>query len=74
MNGIESLSLPLFMREEPLPDDYFTPHDPYKVAPSCKVKVGALSEYARSKGKNCWDLTKEEFEMFKVRAVGDDSR
>ena len=54
------------MRGEPLPEDYYEPQDPYKVAPSCKVKIGAMMEYAREHGKRCWDLTKEEFEQFKV--------
>lgn len=66
MNGTENMDLPVFMRGQPLPEGYFEPQDPYKVAPSCKVKIGAMMEYARTHGKKCWDLTKEEFDMFKV--------
>ena len=66
MNGTEKLNLPLFMQGEPLPEGYFEPHDPYKSAPSCKVKIGAMAEYARTHGKKCSELTREEFEMFKV--------
>ena len=61
-----NLHLPLFMQGEPLPEGYFEPHDPYKSAPSCKVKIGAMAEYARTHGKKCSELTREEFEMFKV--------
>lgn len=68
MNGTDKTksSLPVFMQGEPLPDDYYQPHDPYKTAPSCKVKIGAMAEYARKHGKKCWDLTKEEFAMFRT--------
>ena len=68
MNGIEQIEMELlvFMQGEPLPDDYFEPQDPYKVVPSCKVNIRAMTEYAMQQGKRCWDLTKEEFAMFKV--------
>ena len=66
MSGTKNTNFPVFMRGEPLPEDYYEPQDPYKVAPSCKVKIGAMMEYARVHGKRCWDLTKEEFEQFKV--------
>ena len=68
MSGTEkiNITLPVFMQREPLPENYFQPHDPYKTAPSCKVKIGAMAEYARKNGKKCWELTKEEFAMFKT--------
>lgn len=64
-NG-KDMELPVFMQGTTLPDDYFKPQDPYKVAPSCKVRIRAMMEYAHAHGKRCWDLTKEEFEQFKV--------
>ena len=66
MNGTEKTNFPLFMQDVTLPEDYYKQQDPYSIAPSCKVKVGAMAEYARKHGKKCWDLTKEEFAMFVV--------
>lgn len=66
MNGTEKIKVPKFMEGEPLPDDYFEPQNPYVLAPSCKVKIGAMAEYARLHGKRIWDLTKEEYKMFQA--------
>lgn len=63
MNGI---SLPRFLEGEPLPHGYFDPPDPYSDPPLCNIDLGALMKYARTQGKKCWDLTKEEFAQFKT--------
>ena len=51
MNGTDHMELPVFMQGTTLPDDYFKPQDPYKVAPSCKVRIRAMMEYAHAHGK-----------------------
>ena len=66
MNGIDGFVLPKFLEGQPLPANYFDPVDPYADAPTCNFRVGDLVDYARSKGKKCWDLTKEEIDRFQT--------
>ena len=40
--------------------------DPYKSAPSMGVNLLELSRYARKMGKEMCELTKEEFDLFKI--------
>lgn len=40
--------------------------DPYMSAPSMGVNLLELSRYARKAGKEMCELTKEEFELFKL--------
>ena len=64
MSGISVASLPKFLEGEVLPRGYFEPPNPYIEPPTRKVNLGALVAYARSMGKKCWDLTKEEVRQF----------
>ena len=66
MNGTDTFVLPEFLIGESLPEGYFDPVDPYQDAPVCNYKVGAIVDYARRNGKKCWELTKEELEMFRT--------
>ncbi len=64
MNGTETRRIPAFLEGEPLPPGYFDPVNPYKDAPSRKIRLGALVAYAKKNGKTMWDLTKEEVKRF----------
>ena len=66
MNGISIINLPKFLEGEVLPCSYFEPPSPYAEPPTRKVNLGALVAYARSMGKRCWDLTKEEVQQFET--------
>ena len=67
MNGVEIFGLPKFLEGEPLPQGYLDPPNPYVNPPTRKVNLGEMLKYARSKGKKCWDLTKEEIQMFETK-------
>ena len=64
MNGTVTRKTPRFLEGEVLPAGYFEPVNPYVDAPTCKINIGKLVAYAKSKGKSQWDLTKEEVKMF----------
>ncbi len=67
MNGTKRVQkVPQFLEGEPLPKGYFDPPNPYSAAPTRRIDLSALVTYARKKGKNCWDLTKEEVSKFSV--------
>ena len=67
MNGVEIYGLPKFLEGEQLPHGYYDPPDPYGNPPTRKVNLGAMLNYARKKGKRCWNLTKEEVQMFEFQ-------
>ena len=64
MNGIR---IPIFMQNEELPIGYNDAPDPYSLAPKTKYKLRAMVNYARSKGKEVLELTKEEAEQFLIK-------
>ena len=67
MVGFNVASLPKFLEGETLPQGYFEPPNPYIEPPTRKINLGALVNYARSRGKKCWDLTKEEVRQFEPK-------
>ena len=63
MNGT---ILPKFLEGQNLPKGYFQPQNPYENVPSCHVDLGALTRYAKEKGKKLFDLKKEEVQKFSI--------
>lgn len=64
MSGMATKKIPKFLDGEILPLGYFDPVDPYVDAPTRRINLGKLVEYAKLNGKTQWDLTKEEIKMF----------
>ena len=69
MNEIGIVNLPKFLEGAVLPRGYFELPSPYNEPPTRKVNLGALVAYARSMGKKCWDLTKEEVQQFEPKEM-----
>lgn len=63
MSGNKEL-VPLFMRDEPLPENYFEKADPYADPPKSKYNIKAMVRYAINKGIEVVNLSKEEANMF----------
>ncbi|MCD8021016.1 MAG: hypothetical protein LUF92_16010 [Clostridiales bacterium] len=68
-----SNTIPKFLQNKVLPEDYYAEPNPYIDQPSCNVNLRQLSRYARKMHKKLVDLTEEEVEMFSIKRTDKDS-
>lgn len=57
---------PEFMKAVSVDKSYYEVPNPYVNAPSCHINLLELSRYARKKGKNLKDLSRDEVNQFMV--------